>query len=104
MRACPPMFLSGQNLPVLPALPAFRSNIVQYLSDPLSRFGPSSRQEHTMTGLDLVTSAAKGGLGLVLLTASGYAQTHKELTMTQIATVAPAVAKDTASRPFRRRL
>ena len=28
-----------------------------------------------MTGLDLATSAAKGALSLVLLAASGYAQT-----------------------------
>jgi pimeloyl-ACP methyl ester carboxylesterase len=51
-----------------------------------------------MTGLDLATSAAKGGLGLVLLTASAYAQTPKELTMTTIAT-APASA-DASIRPF----
>jgi hypothetical protein len=42
-----------------------------------------------MTGLDLATSAAKGALSLVLLTASGYAQTHKVLTMTPIATAPP---------------
>ena len=54
-----------------------------------------------MTGLDLVTSAATGGLGLVLLTAPAYAQTHKELSMTQSATAPSSVAKDPAIRPFR---
>jgi pimeloyl-ACP methyl ester carboxylesterase len=54
-----------------------------------------------MTGLDLVTSAAAGGLGLVLLTASGYTRTHKEVSLAQIATAPPAVANDTAIRPFR---
>jgi pimeloyl-ACP methyl ester carboxylesterase len=54
-----------------------------------------------MTGLDLVTSAATGGLSLVLLTATGYAQTYKETPMAQIATAPPAVAKDTTIRPFR---
>jgi len=34
-----------------------------------------------MTGLDLATSVAKGALSLVLLAASGYAQTYKEATM-----------------------
>ncbi len=54
-----------------------------------------------MTGLDLVTSAAAGGLGLVLLTASGYTRTQKDVSMAQIATAPPAVANDTAIRPFR---
>ena len=54
-----------------------------------------------MTGHDLATSAAKGALSLVLLAASGYAQTHKELTMTQIAPAPAAASKDTAIRPFK---
>jgi pimeloyl-ACP methyl ester carboxylesterase len=54
-----------------------------------------------MTGPDLATLAAKGVLGLVLLTASGYAQTPKEVGITRIATGPPAVAKDAAIRPFR---
>jgi hypothetical protein len=54
-----------------------------------------------MTALSCVTSAAKGGLGLVLLTASGYAQTHKELTRTQLPTAPLSVANDSAIRPFR---
>jgi pimeloyl-ACP methyl ester carboxylesterase len=54
-----------------------------------------------MTGLDLATSAAKGALSLVLLAASGYAQTYKEATMTQVAPAAPAASKDTAIRPFK---
>ena len=54
-----------------------------------------------MTALNYVTSAAKGGLGLVLLTASGHAQSRTELTMTQLETVPLSVAEDRAIRPFR---
>jgi pimeloyl-ACP methyl ester carboxylesterase len=54
-----------------------------------------------MTGFDFATSAAKGGLGLVLLTASGYAQTYKEATMAQVTTAPPAASTDTAIRPFK---
>jgi pimeloyl-ACP methyl ester carboxylesterase len=54
-----------------------------------------------MTGLDLATSAAKGALSLVLLAASGYAQTYKEATMAQVAPAPPAASKDTAIRPFK---
>jgi pimeloyl-ACP methyl ester carboxylesterase len=54
-----------------------------------------------MTGVDLATSAAKGVLGLVLLAASGYAQTYKEVTMAQVAPAPPAASKDTAIRPFK---
>jgi pimeloyl-ACP methyl ester carboxylesterase len=53
-----------------------------------------------MTGFDLATAAAKGGLGVLLLAASGDAQTSKELTMSQISMLAPALAKDPAIRPF----
>jgi pimeloyl-ACP methyl ester carboxylesterase len=52
-----------------------------------------------MTKLDLAISAAKGGLGLLLLTSSAYTQTPKELSMTTIAT-APVTA-DTSIRPFK---
>jgi pimeloyl-ACP methyl ester carboxylesterase len=54
-----------------------------------------------MTALNYVTSAAKGGLGLVLLTASGNAQSRTELTTTQLETVPLSVAEDRAIRPFR---
>jgi pimeloyl-ACP methyl ester carboxylesterase len=54
-----------------------------------------------MTGLDVATSAAQSALSLVLLAASGYAQTYKEVTMAQVAPAAPAASKDTAVRPFK---
>jgi pimeloyl-ACP methyl ester carboxylesterase len=54
-----------------------------------------------MTGFDLVTSAAMGGLSLVLLAASGYAQTYQEATMPRVAPAPPAASKDTAIRPFK---
>jgi pimeloyl-ACP methyl ester carboxylesterase len=40
-------------------------------------------------------------LGLVLITASGYAQTQKELTMTQVAAAPRSVVEDSAIRRFR---
>jgi hypothetical protein len=55
-----------------------------------------------MTRLDLATSAVLGGVGLVLLAASGgSAQTHKEPTMAQVAPTRPAAGKNTAVRPFK---
>jgi pimeloyl-ACP methyl ester carboxylesterase len=54
-----------------------------------------------MTALSCVISAAKGGLGLVLLAAPGSAQTHKGRSMTQLATAPLSVANDSAIRPFR---
>jgi pimeloyl-ACP methyl ester carboxylesterase len=54
-----------------------------------------------MTALNCVTWAAKGGLGLVLLTASGYAQSRTELTRTQLTTASRSVTEDRAIRPFR---
>jgi pimeloyl-ACP methyl ester carboxylesterase len=54
-----------------------------------------------MTRLDLTTSAAKGALSLVLLTAPGYAQTQKEATRPRVATAPPAASKDTAIRLFK---
>ena len=54
-----------------------------------------------MTRLDLGTSAAMGTMSLVLLAASGgYAQTHKEATIAQVAPAPPAAGKDSAIRPF----
>jgi hypothetical protein len=38
-----------------------------------------------MTALSCVTSAAKGGLGIVLLTAARYAPIQKESAMTHVA-------------------
>jgi pimeloyl-ACP methyl ester carboxylesterase len=46
-----------------------------------------------------VTAAT--ALGLLLSAAPGYAQTHKEVTMAQIATAPPAASKDSAIRPFK---
>jgi pimeloyl-ACP methyl ester carboxylesterase len=54
-----------------------------------------------MTRLDLASSAAKGAVSLVLLAASGYAQTYKEATMAQVAPASPGASKDTAIRPFK---
>jgi pimeloyl-ACP methyl ester carboxylesterase len=54
-----------------------------------------------MSALSCLTSAAKPGLGFVLLTASIYAEPHEELTMTQIATAPVTVAHESALRPFR---
>ncbi len=41
-----------------------------------------------------------GCVSLVLLAASGYAQTHKEATMAHVVAAAPAVRRDDAIRPF----
>jgi pimeloyl-ACP methyl ester carboxylesterase len=48
-----------------------------------------------------LSSAAFGGLCLVMITVSGYAQTQKELSMTQVATAPLSVVEDSAIRPFR---